>query len=237
METIESFNTWRGLISLLILVLAFFWLLKLISYVFERYGRKNISKKRAVTFLKKSLLVYKPIAMLILLLGFVSINYITHSVLLVFITVFGFNYIKNYLSGIFFCVNPLVNKEAIITIGNFKGEIKSLQTFGLIINTEYGERFINYIEIEKLGFAVTSTVNTKLRQTLFLRSHLSQNQILNFLFDNPIIDFHQKPTLKYGENYQEHKLQYTLENGASNEDLIAFLHEKNIETSTTNNFN
>ena len=236
MENIETLYTWSGLLGLLVLLAVCYWILKLLTYIGERFAKKNVTNKKIISFLKKGMLFYKPIAISFLLLDFISINYITHSILLVFISLFGFYYIKNYVSGIFFRANPLVSKDAFITIGDFKGEVKSLQSFGLIINAEYGERFINYTEIENLGFAIYSNVNTKLRQTLYLRTQLTKEQVLNLIFDNPILDFGQKPTIKNSEIPQVFKFQYTLENGAATEDLTAFLHEIQIETSVTNNF-
>lgn len=237
MENIETLYTWKGLLGLLILVIGIYWTLKLIKYFGERFARKNVTNKKIIIFLNKSLLYYKPLAIAILVLGFISINYITHSIVLVFVSIFGFYYIKNFVSGIFFKANPLVNNGAFITIGDFKGEVKSLRSFGIIINAEYGERFINYTKIENLGFAINSNVNTKLRQTLYLQTKLTKDQVLNLIFDNPILDFGQKPTIKDSEIAQVYKFQYTLENGATAEDLSAFLNELQIETSVTNNFN
>ncbi|WP_180335777.1 hypothetical protein [Labilibaculum filiforme] len=211
-------------------------MLKLVKYIGERFAKKNVTNKKIISFLRKSLLFYKPIAIAILVLGFISINRITHSIILIFVCVFAFYYLKNYLSGIFFQANPLVSKGAFITIGDFKGEVRSLQAFGLIINAEYGERFINYTTIERLGFAINSNVNTKLRQTLYLHTSLTKDQVLNLIFDNPILDFDQKPTIQNSEDPQVYKFQYTLENGATSEDLAAFLQEIQIETSVTNNF-
>ncbi|MFA9371592.1 MAG: hypothetical protein ACERIH_07770 [Labilibaculum antarcticum] len=236
MENIETLYTWSGLLGLLILLIAIYWMLKLITYIGERFAKKTVTNKKIISFLRKELLFYKPAAISLLLLDFISINYITHSILLVFISLFGFYYIKNYVSGIFFRANPLVSTDAFITIGDFKGEVKSLQSFGLIINAEYGERFINYTEIENLGFAINSNVNTKLRQTLYLNTQLTKEQILNLIFDNPILDLGQRPSIKSSEIPEVYKFQYTLENGATTEDLTAFLHEIQIETSLTNIF-
>jgi hypothetical protein len=237
MENIETLRTWNGLLGQLILLLLIFWMLKLATYFGQRFAKKNVSNKKIIDFLLKAQLYYKPIAISLLILGFISINYITHSALVLFVSVFTFFYIKNYVSGIFFSANPLICKGAYITIGDFKGEVKNLQAFGLIINTEYGERFINYTKIENLGFAINSNVHTKLRQTLYLRTQKTKDQVLNLIFDNPILDFGQKPSIKNSETSQVYQFQYTLENGAVAEDLIAFLNENKIETSITNNFN
>ncbi len=194
--------------------------------------------KRIIRILDKAILLYKPIAVSIFLLGFISINYITHTILLVAIGVFGYGHIRNYISGVFFKINPLIHKGTVFNFENSEGEIKSLLPFGMIMNTESGEQYINYFNIEKKGFAVKSNEEDNvLRQTLFLRTSLTKEQIIDTLFDNPILDFNEKPILKNTEKEGQLKLQYSMENGAATEDLVAFLEEQDIETSLTNSTN
>lgn len=235
METIPQFNTWQGLFSLVILLLALYWLFKLISYALEQFAKRNIANKRTILAIKKGLILFKPVALFLILLNFISINYITHTILLVIIGVFGYKHIKNYLNGISLKINPLINQGAVINTDIYKGEIKTLLPFGLILNTEAGERFINYSNIEHNGFAIASNDTRLLRQTLYLKSEdKTREQVLDILFDNPILNYEENPTLKKAEDNQL-KLQYTLESGATTEALIAFLEDKNITTNLTNN--
>ena len=234
METFNNLYTWQGLLATVIFLLAIYWLLKLILFLIEQIGIKNALNKKLVGGLDKVLLVYKPVSAILILLGFISINYIIHSLLLLIVGVFAFQHIKNYINGIFLKINPLIQQGALISIDTHGGEIKKMLPFGMIINTETGERYINYSAIEKDGFAISSNENSVLRQTLYLDTEISSEDILDYLFDNPILNFKEQPTLRNSEKENILKLQYTLEVGASTEDLVAYLNQNNITTSLTN---
>lgn len=234
MGTIPQLNTWQGLFSLVIILIIAYWLLKLITYALNQFAKRNITNKKTIVTLTKVLMLYKPLAAILILLDFIFINYIVHTIILVIIGVFAYSQIKNYVNGIFLKLNPLINVDAIISVSKYTGEIKKLMPLGLILSTENGERFINYSTIESNGFSIKSNDNSLLRQTLYLKTEKTQEQVLDMLFDNPILNFDENPTIKTAENNLL-KLQYTLEAGETTETLIAFLDKKNIQSTLTNN--
>ena len=113
------------------------------------------------------------------------------------------------------------------------GEIKKFLSFGLILSTEKGERFVNYSTIEENGFAIDSNEHSALRQTMFLETKLEKDKILDLLFDNPILDLTERPVLKNSKKEHMLRLQYSLETGASTEDLVAFFQANDIITQST----
>lgn len=234
METIPQLNTWQGLIALVVLLIVLYWLLKLIAYALKQFAKRNITNKKTIVGITKVLIIYKPIATLLILLDFILINYIIHTIILIVVCVFGYSQIKNYIHGIFLKLNPLITNGAMVVISDFNGEIKKMLPLGLILNTENGERFINYATIESSGFAIKSNDTSLLRQTLYLHTDKTQQQVLDMVFDNPILNYEENPTIKVTEN-KFLKLQYTLEAGATTETLIAFLEKQNIKSTLTNN--
>lgn len=234
METINELYNWRGLLTLIAFLIACYWLLKLVIYLIENIGRKTGIKRTILAIIEKVLLIFKPVATALILLDFISINYITHSLLLIIVSVFGYKHIKNYINGVFLKINPLIKKGALIEIGSNQGEIKDLMLFGLVINSETGERFFNYSMIENNGFSVKSNENSLLRQTLHVTTEKTKEAILDILFENPILNFDDQPIVRITEVENNYKLQFTLEPGVTTEDLIAFLKEYNISTILTN---
>ncbi len=233
MEDITTFYSWKGLLYLFLVLIVLYWALKSISFVIKSFAKRNVTNKKVTLFFDKLLILYKPVAFVILLLDFISINYITHGMLLVILAVFGYQHIRNYISGLFFKTNPLVEKGVQITTDDIDGELSKLLAFGLILNTEAGERFLGYQAIERHGFSVNAATDTTLRQTVYLHTILEKDAILDLLFENPILDFEQIPIVKSTESSGIVRLQYTLENGATTEDLLAFLNAHDIETSLT----
>jgi hypothetical protein len=233
MEAITTFYSWKGLLYLFIGLLALYGIIKIVITLIENSAKKNLANKRFIFWLRNSLFFYTPVAVIVFVLGFISINYITHSILILIIGIFGAPYIRNYLSGIMFKSNPIVSEGALIKSDNLDGEIKRLMVLGMIVNTEHGEQYVNYKNVEDFGFTINSNKSSALRQTLYLNTNLTQDAILDLLFDNPILNFEEKPSLKKGAEPEDYILKYTLESGATTQDLISFLDSKEIETTLT----
>lgn len=232
METGFKLNSWFGLFSLSIILFVVYWLIILAKIIFEKIATRNLANKKIIAVIDRVLLLFKPVAIMLLLLRFIAINYVTHTILLVVIGVFGYHHIKNYIFGLFLKMNPLINEGAIIKLDKKAGELKTFLPFGVILNTEQGECYVNYSALEQREFSVDSNHEDVLRQTLFLDGQQCPEQVMDILFDNPIIDFNEKPIIRKTEDNLHYKLQYTLENGASTQDLIAFLKEQNITVNT-----
>lgn len=234
MDTLPQLNTWKGLIALVIFLIALFWFLKITIFALKKIAKQNITNKKIIAAITKTLVVFKPIATAIILLDFIAINYINHPIIILVVGIFGYAQLKNYMNGVFLKLNPLMRKGALVNIAEFSGLIKEMRPLGLIISTENGERFVNYTTIETSGFAVKSNDTSLLRQTLYLQTDKTQNQVLDVLFDNPILNYEENPTLKATESSLL-KLQYTLETGTTTATLIAFLETQNIKATKTNN--
>lgn len=230
MESIFRFSTWQGLITLGFLLLAIYGVLHLARFLVKSIGQKNITNKRIVAIINRVLLLFKPMAGIVLLLDFIAINYVTHTILIVVVGTFGYHHIKNYIFGLFLKMNPLVKIGVTMQIEDTIGELKSFLPFGAVFNTEKGERYVSYSTIEQNKFSVNSNREDVLRQTLFLETELTADAVLDVLFNNPIVDFDEKPIVRSTAENNRLKLQYTLENGATTQNLVAFLNEKHIKT-------
>ena len=235
METIESFNTWEGLFYLTTGLFILYWIIKTLQVVAQEFSRKNLFTKRGIKLLQNILSVYKPVAFLLIILDFIAINYVVHGLFLVIIGAMAYMPIRNYISGLLLNMNPLVTQGAMITIDNFKGEIKQLLPQGMVISTESGQSFLEYVAIDKSGFSITSKDTGLYRHTLYLNTELTKVQLLDFLFANPILNFQEPPSVRESETQNVLKLQYTLEEGAKDEDFMAYLAENKINTTLTQN--
>ena len=125
-----------------------------------------------------------------------------------------------------------MKKGASIVIGSLEGVIERLLIFGMSISTETGEHYLNYHQIEKSGFTIKSGKDSVLRKTIFLTTDIDSEAVLDILFDNPILDLKEQPTVGPGEQPGQLKLQYTLERGSTNQDFMAFLQKHQIETTS-----
>ncbi len=232
METSISWFNFFTLIILLVVIFIFLRiLLRFLSQIFKRKSLIN----RISLVLTQILEIYKPVAILVVLLSFVAINYKVHGILILLFLIVTFSHIKRYLYGVLFKINPLVNIGSNMSTGKFKGDISKFLFFGVVINEAIGNRFINYSYIDENGFSINQNDNASVRRTIYIHEQEKTEPILDLLFENPTIDFNNKPIIKRLPNENILQLQIALESGAKMESLVAFLNQKKIKTSLTKN--
>lgn len=227
--------TWLKFFSIIsIFVLVYIFLVFALRFLPQVFKRKTtINKTKFIV--NKIIEIYKPIAILVILLSFVSINYKVHGFIFLLFLLITFSHIKRYLHGVLFKINPLVSIGTNITTGEFKGDISKFMFFGFVINLEDGDRFINYQYIDQNGFSINQNENASVRRTIYIESEKTATHILDILFENPSIDFNNKPVIKKVPNETKLQLQVALESGAKMDSLIAYLNQNNITTSLSKN--
>lgn len=231
----EANITWFNLFKIIvILIISYIFLILVLRFLPQVFKRKSVINKMTI-LLNKVIEIYKPFAILLVLLSFVSINYKVYGVLFLLFLIVTFSHIKRYLYGVLFKINPLVNIGSNISTGEFKGDISKFLFFGVVINEDVGKRFINYSYIDDQGFSINQNDNASVRRTLYIYDHDKSTSILDLLFENPNVDFNNKPIIKKVPNEKTLQLQIALETGATIESLIAYLQQHNIKSSATKN--
>lgn len=232
METAFTWTKFFTIVAILIVIYTLLYIiLHLLPYIFKRKSLLN----KGIEIVKKIIELYKPIAFLTILLSFVSINYKIHGTLFLLFLIVTFLHIKRYLYGVLFKINPLIHIGSSICTGEFKGDISKFMFFGVVINEETGNRFINYSYIDTHGFSIYQNDNASVRRTIYIYDQEKTTPILDLLFENPTIDFNNKPIIKKIPNEKILQLQITLESGAKMESLLVYLNQHNITTSLIKN--
>ena len=134
-----------------------------------------------------------------------------------------------------FKINPLVYLGSNISTGNYNGQISKFLHFGFILNESQGDRFINYAFIDKNGFSVSQHDENAMRKILYIEEAQDMTTVLDLLFDNPLVDFSHRPTVKRLPDNSTVQLNLTLEKGAKIEALIAYLNQYKLTARVTNN--
>ena len=230
LETSISWLEFFKIIGLLIIV--YMGISLFIKFIPQIFNRKSMADQ-ILNIVNRILEIYKPIAVLIILLSFVTINYRVHGILFLLLIVVAFNYIRSYVNGVLFKINPLVSLGSNISTGDYHGQISRFLHFGFILNETEGDRFVNYSFVDKNGFSVSQNDENAMRKTLFIQDTEEISTILDLLFDNPLVDFSQKPYLKKLPASDNLQLNLTLEKGAKIEALVSYLEQNNFKTSLT----
>lgn len=224
----EYNSSWNTFFKLLIVVLALWALLEAISKILPPLIR-GLNRRtwvvRYFSLAKKGILA---MAVLGLLITLVSINYLLHGSILVLCVLFGFGYIRNFISGMILRTNPLIQLGRRMKIDGFEGDLVKFFPFGLVLVDDKMERFINYLDIDRSGFETVNRDEGSLRNSLLLQSKFTLEEILDTVYNTPLVSLDSKPQLSATDSPDTFLLRYTLEEGVKEESFITYLKLNNI---------
>jgi hypothetical protein len=144
-------------VDLLVAALILYGIYLLLLLVRDRLSRsKRIEGFRAAVYsvLAPFLLVYEPIAVLVLVMIFLFINPIPHGVVVLLVIVAGFTRIRDYLSGRIVLFNPLVAVGKRMHVDKFTGVISRISRMGVYLQTGEGIHFVNFTTLITQGFSL-----------------------------------------------------------------------------------
>mgnify|MGYP000569058732 CR=1 FL=1 len=236
MEQDETIFGWQNLWMLALFLLVLYGLIYLLKLAMERYMAQNRIGNRLKLSSKRFELFYIPTAWLILILGFIAINPIWHGIFAGVVGIFTFPYLRNYVSGLFLKANPMLEVGALVQNEGTRGLINRVSRLGLILGTDTGEQFVWYRDFERMGFAVIAQETNQQLQSIYIKSEKTAAQILDILFDHPVLSFGNSSSLRATKSKDVFLYQFTLEQGAQIEDLSIYLAGHEIETSQTDKF-
>jgi hypothetical protein len=228
-------TSWNDLIFLILAVFGAYLVLSVFLHFFTNYlKRKRISIKNLV-LLHRVRLLYKPIAWLIVIGGFVTLDPLPHGFLVLLVAAIGYRQFENYISGLVFRSNTIIPEGTLIQAGKIKGKINKIASLGIVIGTDQGERWVWYKTFLKTGFTLLSNQEAQ-QQSVYIKSKLPYPEIKTLVFSHPVLALGKEIQLKKLDTEDIYLMQYSLAKGASNEDLINFLHENEMATHNSEKF-
>ena len=197
MEMIQY--TWANLLEIAIFLVVFWFVLLFFRDVFKRtrwFGKSQDTVQRGMDIL---LLLFEPLATLLLIGVFVFVNPWLHGLTVLLILGGGFNHFRNYLSGRIVRFDKKISVGKSIKTDNTQGIIDSRERLGLKIKTSKGIQFIGYSNLLKNGYMLLA--DKEIGGFYHLRITPEENNEtknhLQYLFDllvtTPFIDHSFKP--------------------------------------------
>lgn len=222
---------WLEFLNVILSVVGIYLGLRLLLLFHKRKSKKKRKTTRLDSWVQKATVFSTSIAFVVIIGAFININFELHALIIVLLAVLTFRHLKNYIEGLFLRVHPLFTEDAIVSSGEIQGKIIRIAHLGIMLSTDAGERFIWYSSFEKSGFTILSHQIQSQKKTLYLRSEkFNKTKLLSLLFEHPVLvigaPFHINPTGKENVYFME----YTLEKGVLNSDLIQYLQDQGVET-------
>lgn len=205
--------TWGTWIWAFILIVGVYFGLMLLIRLLDRVNFPVKRQDQIRFFLRKTLVLYEPIALLLLIVLFVFINPYVHG-LMFFLSLFlGYLPLKHFLTGRLFLFVQNLKKKQHIKVGNISGVIQETGYLGLNILTPDGAHFINYASLLSEGYVLLKSKKTGGLHELILRpmeaSKTNHHQVIsNKLIFCPYVDWSFKPEVISISNSES---QYTLQ--------------------------
>lgn len=150
----KPYFTYTNLLVEILILWGVYWLLTVVlkrmrnGVLFGKY------QQRIVDFLDTFLLLYEPITVLLITIVFIFINPVMHGIILLLLTVAGFNRIRDYLSGRIILATSLVGEGKQLKSPQASGVISRIGRIGLYLQTGDSLSFVNYSKLLTGGYSL-----------------------------------------------------------------------------------
>ena len=193
---------WGDFIGIAFLLLLFYVGLRILKLLLDRFNLLGSFQKRINEALYYLLLIYEPLAGLILASVFVMVAPRMNGLIVLLMLILGGGYFKNYLSGRFLKRNKSLVKGTRVAINDIEGVIYDAERFGIQLQTERGQHFLSYSKMLTDGYTVLggervgSIFHLKITADNTEKKINHKEYLMDRLASTPYLDRIQKPILE-----------------------------------------
>ncbi len=226
--------TWGNWLTTLFGLAALYLLLRFLNKRLSRINFFGKYQNRVQRIIHTVLLVYEPLALLILGIGFVLINPTYNGLGLGLVLLVGFNHFRNYTNGRLVLFDKNIKKGNKIATGNLSGIISEMGRLGVRLKNEKGLHFVNYSKLLSEGYLLRSGEEIggyhKLKIAPKEKETLSRDKIMDLLSAAPYLDWHYRPELSFPKKIEGHiNARVSVKEKSHLLDLLALIEEWGYE--------
>lgn len=196
--------SWAAFIMLGIALLGFYILLRLIRRFLTNSPISRNIQKPVNNLITQLLVLFEPLAIILLTGTFIFINPGFHGVLVSFILIIGFSHIRNYITGKLVWFNDSFTEGKIVNYRDIQGIVSRKGALGLNIRTTEGIHHVSYTRLLADGYTIISDNRDTGKYSLLEISPLHKGEkndhfatFTNLITTNPFINWNYKPELSY----------------------------------------
>ena len=195
--------TWGNWLTTLLALAVFYLLLRFLHKRLIGINFFGKHQSRVQRIIHAILLVFEPLAMLILGIGFILINPLYNGLALGLMLLAGFNHFRNYANGRIVLFDKNIKAGTKIATGNLSGIISKMGRLGLRLKNEKGVHFINYSKLMSEGYLLRSgeEIGGYYKLKIFPKENekISREKIMDQLSAAPYLDWNIKPDLSFSK--------------------------------------
>ena len=202
---LETSYGWANLIGIAVLLFLIYLALLVLKLLLDRFDLLGSNQKRVNTALHYLLLIYEPVAGLLLASVFVMVSPRMNGLILLLSLILGGGYFKNYIAGRFICRDESFGKGKRIAVNGTEGVIYEPERFGVQIQTKRGRHFVSYSKMAGEGYTILGgeQIGETLHLSLAANNTKNRKNHKEYLADRlasvPYLDRLQKPILEISE--------------------------------------
>ena len=148
--------TWGKFLTMAILFVVVYFVLTILLRVLSKVNLLGHYQSLFERVIRNILLVYEPLAIILLVCYFVLINPPLHGLSVAAILALGFGFFKDYFIGRVVQLDNNMYVGTRIGVGDRKGIVSRSSRTGLYLKTGKGAHFFSYSQLYKDGFTVFS---------------------------------------------------------------------------------
>jgi len=150
----KPYFTYTNLLVVILVLWGAYWLLTMIQKRMRSGVLFGKYQHRIAGYLRTFLLLYEPFTILLITIVFVFISPMMHGIILLLLTLAGFNRIRDYLSGRIILATTLVGEGKRLKSPQATGVISRIGRIGLYLQTGDSLSFVNYSNLITQGYSL-----------------------------------------------------------------------------------
>lgn len=236
----EGIYSWGHFITILIVLIGIYFLLKLIIRIGINVGVLGKTQERIVGFLGDILIVFEPIALVVLLGIFVMISPMYHGTILALILLSGISQIRNYFAGRMILLNKSITIGSPIKSGEMKGTIIKMDRLGMRIRTLEGVYFVNYQNLQGEGYLISNLGQIGGIYLMSITDNREdpkkgmQNELYHILRASPFIEPERKIKIDINSEKSIATVGLAIRNNDHVDELLAHLNDRGFSAHIIN---
>jgi hypothetical protein len=200
---LKPYFTYTNLLVEILILWGVYWLLT----VLHKRMRKGVIfgkyQQRVTDLLSTFLLLYEPLTILLITIVFIFINPVMHGIILLLLTIAGFNRIRDYLSGRIILATSLVVEGKRLKSPKASGVISRIGRIGVYLQTGDSLSFVNYTNLLTEGYSLGTGQKIGGYYQLNINPPETANplrELAQKFVSAPYLDRSFKPELSFDEN-------------------------------------
>lgn len=232
METFINYQfTWGQFLFLIICLLLSYVVLYFFKELLVRTPFPRYVKQSGQGLVHNLLVIYEPLACIIIMIAFVFIKPLFHGLLVLLLLLVSFTYLKTYMSGRLILLNQHIIEGTLLKVNQVEGIVSNMGRMGLDLQTNEGLHRLNYTNVLNAGYTliasdeiggfyqlrVSPQTDSRKRHALYLA---------DLLATTPYIDWGHKPDIIVSDEDDEQlEIRVLIKEESHLHDLIALIKE------------